>query len=56
MNQEFRIEIPQFDPRWSRSLVPLVAIVVACLALHTTTVAGELSPDRLVIMGLRTRQ
>ena len=38
MNQEFRIEIPQFDPRWSRSLVPLVAIVIACLALLSSSV------------------
>ena len=33
MSQEFRIEIPQIDPRWSRSLVPLAAIVIAGLAL-----------------------
>ena len=38
MSQEFRIEIPQIDPRWSRSLVPLVAIIVAGLALLSSSV------------------
>ena len=38
MTQEFRIEIPQIDPRWSRSLVPLAAIVIAGLALLSSSV------------------
>ena len=38
MSQEFRIEIPQIDPRWSRSLVPLAAIVIAGLALLSSSV------------------
>ena len=38
MSQEFRIEIPQIDPRWSRSLMPLVAIVIAGLALLSSSV------------------
>ena len=38
MPEEFRLEIPQFDPRWARSLVSLAAIAVAGLALLSSGV------------------
>ena len=38
MPEEFRLEIPQFDPRWARSLVSLAAIAVAVLALLSSGV------------------